>query len=203
MHNGVDWEKNRKRTLPAAPLSTFLPHCFQFFFFSERVHAFPEASMLISSYLAVLSQLRKRLSLPHDIIHIAFEIMFYFRLDDKISGVNPGAAVLGLLFKRLDNAIIIHSDNAKSAAGLDRSHGTDFAGSLMKGYNIVDISINESVAVREQEGFILGVRQDPFEPACRHCIQSSVNKRYFKGFCIIIMIGNTIVFEVNRHICVM
>ncbi|MNL44109.1 hypothetical protein D3C87_1666630 [compost metagenome] len=73
----------------------------------------------------------------------------------------------------------------------------------MKFNGLVNISINKTVAVRQQERLVVGIRQYTLQSSGSHCFQPGINHRNLKWLCIIIQKFNTVVLHIYRHIGIM
>src|SRR5882762_7740935 len=145
-------------TLPHARLPDLpgrfaaVPEFFQSIFLFQRVHAGPEAIVLIAHQFPVLGELFDRIAFPDSVVTI--DVVEDTAVEEEITAIDPALASLRL-FVEGGNAVSVECDATKTrwrAYGRDRRQ---LAVGLMERHQSREIEVGDAIAIGEHERLVV------------------------------------------------
>src|SRR5262245_3230465 len=150
-----------------------LPQILQQALVAQRIHALPEAFVLVGAQLAVFRESLQRLILePYSVSRDELED---FRLQNEESAVDPARLGLRLLHEFGDR-VAIEPEVAKTGRGAHRCEGAPFSVALVKGEQPVDVHVGNTVAVGEHESGVADQVLDALHAAGGGGVQAGVDQ---------------------------
>mgnify|MGYP001666883442 CR=1 FL=1 len=178
---------------------TRFPQVLELRLLAHRIHALPEALMLVAHELPFRSQTAQRLLLENAVI--PRQIVKDLRLEDHITSIDWRAVHLRLLAEGMDGIVAADVQDALRLILQDCRERRQLAMRLMELDELADIDITDTVAIRHAERLIADIRLDTLDAPAGHRAVARIDDRHAPRLRMLLVQDDLLAIRhIKRHV---